>query len=296
MRVTQGMLNDQLLRDYSNSLERMGKWQKELSSGKKINAPSDDPVGIGFSLRYRNDIAANEQYQKNTSSAMSWLEETDTTLGQVTDLWQRARELAVQGANSPNPDQAMDSIASEISQLYEELVQIGNTEFNGKYIFNGQKTDIPPYATADAATRQTETSSIRYEIGTGSILDINVTGEEVFGLSGDTLNMFQILKDLETALNNSDHAEVSNIIERIDLRMDSLLTTRADVGARVNRVELADNRLKDMNVSLNQLLSDTEDADIAQTITNLKTEESVYQSSLSTGARIIQPSLVDFIK
>src|SRR4051812_6776578 len=102
-RVTQGMLNNQLLRNINSNLTRINNHQNELSTGRKINKPSDDPVGISFSLRYRSEVSATEQYESNVDAAISWLDYTDDALGQANSVIQRARDLAVQGANGTNP-------------------------------------------------------------------------------------------------------------------------------------------------------------------------------------------------
>ena len=94
-RVTQNMLNTQFMRNLNTNLTRVQKLQDQLSSGRKINKPSDDPVGISFALRYRSELERNEQYQRNVDSALSWLSYSDKILGQAGDIIQRARELAV---------------------------------------------------------------------------------------------------------------------------------------------------------------------------------------------------------
>src|SRR5690554_4516106 len=126
-RVTQSMLNTQLLRNLSNNLGRMETLQNQYSTGKRINKPSDDPVGVSFSLRYRSEISANDQYQKNVDSSLSWVSFADKMLEQTGDVLQKVRELAVQGANGTNPQEALNNIASEIDQLYEQLVSVGNS-------------------------------------------------------------------------------------------------------------------------------------------------------------------------
>ncbi|WP_019534899.1 flagellar hook-associated protein FlgL [Paenibacillus ginsengihumi] len=302
MRVTQGMMNNQLLRNISTNLHRMNDHQNQLATGRKINKPSDDPVGMSFGLRYRSELAANEQYESNVDAAISWLDYTDSMLGQANSVIQRVRELAVQGANSTNPQQALNAIASEVKQLYSQMVTIGNSQFNGKYVFNGQKTDIPPYQLETAMTDPIDTGEIKFEIGVGVRIAANVPGNQVFGEPDDPNNpgtndnIFRVLDDLVSALQSGDHQEVSNILGRIDTVNDRFLEARADIGARLNRIELAQSRLQDIGVNLQTLQSKTEDADIAGVITNLKTDENVYQSSLSVGAKIISVSLVDFLK
>jgi len=295
-RVTQSMLNTQMLRNVNNNLMRMEKLQDQLSTGRRINKPSDDPVGISFSLRYRSELEANDQYIKNVDSAVSWLEYTDTLLGQAGSVMQRARELAVQGANKTNPQDAMNSIASEIDQLKEQMLTIANSSFNGKYVFNGELTDVKPYSEDDPGADVTDTGKIQYEIGVGVRLAVNVTGNEVFGPAGAENNIFVALTQLSEDLRNSDFDAVSDAIETIDERMDAFLGIRADIGAKTNRIQLAEQRLGDIEVNLTNLQSKTEDADLAEVITNLKMDENVYQASLSAGSRLIQPSLIDFLR
>ncbi|MCS7459952.1 flagellar hook-associated protein FlgL [Paenibacillus doosanensis] len=302
MRVTQGMLNNQLLRNINTNLNRMNEHQNQLSTGRKINKPSDDPVGISFSLRYRSEVSANDQYESNVDAAISWLDYTDSMLGQANSVIQRVRELAVNGANDTNPQQALDSIKSEVDQLYSQMVTIGNSQFNGKYVFNGQMTDKAPYTEETAATDKVDTSDINFEIGTGVRISANIPGNQVFGDADDPANpgtndnIFKVLQDLSAALSSGDTAGVSTIIGRIDTQNDKFLQARADVGARTNRIELAQSRLEDISVNLQSLQSKTEDADMSGVITNLKTDENVYQASLSVGAKIISASLVDFLR
>lgn len=296
VRVTQGMLNTQLLRNLNNNLNRMDNLQQQLATGRRVSKPSDDPVAISFALRYRSEIGMNEQHQRNVDDSLSWLSYTDTLLDQAGNVLHRARELAVQGANGTNPEEAMNSIKSEMEQLYDQMVSIANSKFNGKYVFNGQKTDIEPYNDPDnARMTQTDPGKIEFEIGAGVKLAINVTGEEVFGpASGD--NVFAVLQDLVTSLDDNDHEAVSNLIGKLDDSLDAFLAVRADIGAKVNRVELAESRLQDIDINLQDLKSKNEDADMAEVIMHIKMAENVYQASLSAGARIISPSLVDFLR
>lgn len=267
-----------------------------MATGRKINKPSDDPVGATFSLRYRSEINANEQYKRNTSSASSSLEYYDKMIGETNNVLQRARELAVQGANGTNPDLAMEAIAKEVDQLYNHLVQVGNSQFNGKYVFNGQMTDKKPYDIGTAETTTSDNGPIKLELSNGTEIQVNVSGAELFGNGTDPTNAFQVLADLKNALNSHNQPAVSSMLGQIDKRMDQVLVKWSEVGAKANRVELISNRLEDENINVQSLLSKNEDADMSELMVNLKTNENVYQASLSTGASIIRPSLVDFIK
>lgn len=295
-RVTQSMLNSQLLRNLNENLRSMNHLQNQLATGRRINKPSDDPVGISFSMRYRSELAANDQHQRNVNDALSALSFTDDMLNQAGSVLQRVRELAVEGSNGTNPQEALDTIAAEIHQLYAQMVNIGNSQFKGKYVFNGQLTDVKPYTIANAANESSDGGGISYEIGVGVRMEINTTGNHVFGQPGTDSNVFQMMHDLQTALESGDYEGTSALIGNIDLRLDQFLAVRAEVGAKTNRIELAEERLKDINVNLQSLQSKVEDADMAGLITNIKTAENVYQASLAAGVKLISPSLIDFLR
>jgi len=296
LRVTQGMMNAQFLRNISNNIEKMNNLQNQLSTGRKINKPSDDPVGITFSMRYRSELSANDQFQRNVDSALSNLDYVDTMLGQAGSVLQRVRELAVKGASATNPDTAMESIRIEVDEMYKQLVDIGNSKFNGKYVFNGQFTNEKPYPDTGASGVDTDSGDLIYELGPGLKMPINITGQEAFGASTDADNVFRLIEQLSADLANNDHDAVSGAIDQIDARMNKLLEARSEVGARVNRIELVQGRLNDIGINLENLQSKTEDADMTEVITKLKMGENVYQAALSTGAKLIQPSLVDFLR
>lgn len=296
LRVTQGMMQAQLLKNLSSNARRMSDTQNVLSTGRKLNKPSDDPVGVTYALRYRSEISITDQYQKNLTVAKSSIDHLDTVLSQLNDVIHRANELTVQGVNGTNPQTALDAISVEMGELYEHAVSIGNEQLNGKFIFNGQLTDKQPYTSANASTVTTDNGSIDYQVSAGLTISVNHTGNDVFGNPTDTDNLFTVLKGLQNAFSSGNQAAATGYMGLLSSRLDKLVNTRAEVGARTNRLDLIDNRLKDLSVNLEGLSSKVEDADMAETITKLNTEQNVYQASLSTGAKIIQPSLVDYLK
>lgn len=293
LRVTQGMMQAQLLRNISNNTRNMDHIENELSTGKKINKPSDDPVGITYALRYRSEISLNEQYQRNIDAAKSNVDHTDTVLGSLTDVVQRVNELTVQGVTGTNPQSAMDAISLEIQQLGTEVISIGNDQLNGKYTFNGQMTDVKPYTTG---LESTDTGEVKYQLGSGVTLPVNITGNEVFGSSTDPDNLTAVINGLSAAFTAGDQTTAKSFMSKLTSRLDKILQARSETGARSNRVDLMDSRLKDLNLNLNDLSGKTEDADMAEVITKLNTAQNVYTASLSSGAKIIQPSLMDYLK
>jgi flagellar hook-associated protein 3 FlgL len=297
VRVTDGMLITNFLNNYHNNLEKLQKNQNMLSTGKKISRPSDDPVAVATSLRIRTDMARNDAYTKNADEVQSWLNITDTALGQLGDLLQRTRELAVEGANGTLTQADMQKIAEEIKQLKAQMIQVGNTQYNGRYIFAGFKTTTQPFS-EDNNSYNGDNGLIEFEVGAGgNKIAVNVPGDKVFDvdLTG-TSQLLVMMDNLKSALDSGDHQAVSNLIADVDKQLENVLAVRAEVGAKSNRVDLIKNRLQDDNYNFTVLLSKNEDADLAQVITNLKMDENVYRASLAAGARIMQPSLIDFLR
>ncbi|MEK4849508.1 flagellar hook-associated protein FlgL [Paenibacillus sp. FSL P2-0136] len=304
IRVTSNMMSSQLLLNLNRNARTMNETQLQLASGRKINKPSDDPVGITYSLRYRAELSSNEQYTKNVDSALSWLNYNDTVLGQAGDVVQRLRELTVQASTGSNPQSALDSINEEVMQLKEQLVDIANSKLNGKYIFNGEQYATKPYDFAKRADGTYDTTKvittdpgqIQYIVGEGVELPINMTGNDIFGYTGETDNLFSIINSISEGLKTGNITAVSRQLDIIDTRVETILSARSEIGAKTNRVELMQDRLSDLNLNLTDLQAKTEDADYEELIMKSKIQENIYNASLSVGAKIISTTLVDFIR
>lgn len=288
----------------NNNLSRLDKVQQQMANGKKIRVPSDDPIVASRALKFRTNVSEIEQFQKNTEDALSWLETTEQALENLENLVQRARELTVQAANGTLDNDDKQKIKAEISQLKNSVVEIGNSTYAGRYIFAGFRTDAPPFDVdmsgdlnyqGNAINSSPTGQKIVYEISVGNRIQVNVEGYELFW-DGANERIFKSFTDLEAAIDSGNEDQISSLIGEFDKDVDQLLKVRADIGGRVNYLELTKNRLENDYVNFTGLMSKNEDADMAEVIMKLKNEENVYRASLSAGARIIQPTLVDFIK
>lgn len=297
MRVTNNMLINNMKKNLNMSLRRMEKVQDEMSSGKKIRVPSDDPVAIARSLKLRADLKENEQFRKNASDALSWLETTETSLMQIKDILQRARELAVQGANGIFTSEDGEKVSEEVKQLRDQLVNFGNSTYVGRYIFAGYKTDQPPVQLAvdGSLDYRGDNGQILYQVGVSDTIKVNLTAEDIF-IDGSGNDLLKDMQDLIDSLDVGDSAVVGSSLGKIDSHLDNIISRVAEIGAKNNRMELVNNRLQDEKLNFTRLLSNTEDADMADVIIRLKNEENVYRAALAGGARIIQPTLVDFLR
>lgn len=305
MRITNQYLSNHLLSNLNNNLERLQSTQNKLSSGKAISKPSDDPVRVNQSLNLSTVIADNEQFIRNTDMANSWMDITDSSIGQAVDTLQRARELTVRGANDSMADVDRKAIASEITQIKEQLRQIGNTQYGGRFIFGGFQTIIEPDPVdnpsgelypKDVSKAANNTGEFEIELSPSVRLSYNTSGVALFGDTTTGNNIFQVLDDLETDLNNGNTTNISGALSKLDKWIDTSNEERALVGGKVNRLDLTKNRLLDTNVTLEKLRSENEDVDMAETITDLNMQQNVYQAALAAGAKVIQPSLMDFLR
>ena len=302
MRITNNMLTNNMINYIGDGLGRMNKLQYKMATGKKISVPSDDPIIAARALKLRTDVAEIDQYKRNVNDAKSWMELTDDAFSKVGDIMQRTRELTVQGANGTNTVSDTMNIAAEIRQLKAQLVQLGNTKYSGRYIFSGYSTD-QALLNEDGtfAIDVAGTENIKYEIGIGDDIIVNNPGGAIFNDGGDAVTgatgtLMNDFDDLINALDNGNTSAVRDMLTQIDSRMDNILKVRADLGAKVNRLDLTMNRLESDNLNFTELMSKNEDADMAEVIIQLKNEENVYNASLAAGARIIQPSLLDFLR
>jgi flagellar hook-associated protein 3 FlgL len=295
-RITNAMMANTLLADLQNLTDSLSHSQAELSSGKKILQPSDDPFGTSRALAFRADLASNAQFQTNANDGAAWLNAADASLGGLSELIQRARDLTVQGANTTNGAAANASIAAEIDQIIESVKTQGNAQYAGQYIFSGTLTTTQPYTPGGADTYSGNTGVVARAVGPGVNVPVNVDGGSVIGDGSTPGTLLYTLRQVSADLKaNNISALGSTDLQGIDAAVDNVNTVRATVGARADRIETALSRLQALQQSSTEQLSNTEDADMAQVITTYSQQQAVYQAALKAGAQIIQPSLMDFL-
>jgi flagellar hook-associated protein 3 FlgL len=287
MRVTQSMLSNNMLRNLSNSYSRLDKLQDQISTQKKFTKPSDDPVAAMMGMNYRTDLNRIQQYTRNIGEVKNWVDSTDDALDKGVLALQRIRELTVQASNGTLEGDQRKAIAEEVKQLKEHLQNIGDTQVGGKYLFNGNQTNVRPSDSGAYAS-----GTIELEVFSGIKIQVNTEGSKLFG---DMLGPEGDIQKLINALETNDPS-IGDMLENVDKNIDNFLSARALIGAKQNRVELMEDRLSQQEVFSTRILSDNEDIDMEKAIIELTTQESVHRAALSVGARIIQPTLTDFLR
>lgn len=292
MRVTQQLIKQTVLTNVHKNLGEMSRLQNMLSSGKILRKPSDDPVKVAQVMSYTTSLAKNEQYQKNIAAAKSWMNATEDSLESVTQILQRARELSIAGANGGMPAEGRRAIAEEVEQLTNVLLQVGNSSYQGRYIFSGHQTNTVPFTRGEEILYHGDQGSISWEVAPAVTMRGNIDGDELFMES----NLFQSMEHLTQALRNNDDEAINSAIDKLGSVLDHVLDKRAAVGAIANGLEMIMEKFLSEKINFTELRSQLEDIDFAETYMNFAMMENIYKASLSTGARIIQPSLLDFLR
>jgi flagellar hook-associated protein 3 FlgL len=291
MRITSFAIFNQMTRALQDGMKKMSLYSERLSSGKKINKPSDDVYGMMNAMGYKVTLNEIDQYKKNIDNADSQLGLTETVMSSVGDILSRARELAVQGSTGTQTPANRASIAQEIASLRDEALRLSQTQFRDRYIFSGYKTDTTPF---DASFNyQGDANEINVLIDRDSTIALNVTGDEAFSSGGETY--FETLDNLYNALINDQTSIIQASITLIDNATGQVANVRADIGARMNSIEKLKSTHEDRDTALKTLLASTEDDDIAVTISELTKTQVSLESLRASGAKVMSQSLMDFL-
>ncbi len=291
-RVTHRSVGMRSLHGLQNNLDRVGKLQEQLSSGKQVSRPSDSPTAAVASLRFRSEMRTHEQYTRNADDGLGWLGTIDTALTGSLSTVRRARDLTLQGMSTGNssPDARL-AIATEIEQLREHLIAIGNTTYLDRPVFAGTTPGERAYD--DTGAYVGDHNAIARTVGDGVQVRVDITGPEVFGTGRDQL--FSVLSDIADKL-RTDPGGLGADLNRLDAAMRSVQNRLADVGTRYSRVEqarvTADNRI----LTLTSDLSGVEDIDLPKTIVEMQMQQAAYQAALGATKHVVQPSLIDFLR
>ncbi len=292
MRVTQSMISQHTLRNMSSSYEKLMNLQEQATSGKKLNRPSDEPISAVKSLNYRTNLNENNQYKENFTEAYKWLDNSDGSLEEANKVMQRIRELTVSASNGTKLEDEREAIRLEVSGLKEHLVSIANKNIEGKFLFNGINTGQAPVDNKSGTiVVGASEKPISIELSKGLSIDVSTDGTDVFSQA-----FFDNLTKLEQSLaEGSSGEEIGDQLSAMDENINAIISARTLIGARTNRLEIMEARLNEQGELLEKKLSDVEDIDFEKAIMDLQMQETVQRAALAVGAKIMQPSLVDFL-
>jgi flagellar hook-associated protein 3 FlgL len=292
LRVTQSMLVHRSVNSLNLGLTRLSTVQEQLSTGKRLNRPSDSPTDTSSAMRLRSSLKAVEQYGRNADDGKGRLGLVDQTLFGITDNVRRAREIALQGASTGTSDQlAREALATEVDQIRADLLGDSNTTYLTRPVFGGVTAGNQAYDSTGAFVGVG--GAITRRVGEDVKVRVDVDGRSVFG-DGAT-SVFSELTALSARLRAGDSPGLQTSLTDLATRLTTVSTVHSDVGASYKRIEQSQTALGDQQLYLTTALSDVEDVDLTKATVDLHLQEVAYQAALSATSRVIQPSLLDFL-
>ena len=288
MRVANKTIYDTVTYNLGSCIQEMNKANEIVSSGKRINNLSDDPVGLTQALEIKSAISNLEQMQRNISRGNTWLASSESALTHVQDIMSDTKTLCIQMANATiDPTQRL-SAAGTVQNLLDEIISLANTNIAGSYIFSGSKTDTTPFN--DNGTYNGNSNAFTVKIGKDATIEVGSDGSVLFG------NIFSTMADLKTSLETDDEGGIQDAMSELDGHFDDISAKISDVGSKMNRMDVKEKIFEDIIFANTDRLSKIEDADMAEAIMELKSRELAYQAALSSSAKLMTLTLMDYME
>jgi flagellar hook-associated protein 3 FlgL len=283
-------------RNLQSNMEQLAKLQEQATSLKAISRPSDNPTGTAESLTVRAEQRAVDQYRRNADNGNGWLTTIDSALTATNTILNRIRDLTVRGANDGSMSApAKEALAVELVGLKDDLLKQANTTYLGRNVFAGN-TDAGVAFNADYSFNGLGGDSVQRRINSDTTVRVDADGAAVFGTAAGGDSVFELVDDIVSELRGTANVNVGPRLAQLDDRMKTIAGQHAQIGAQQNLVERAQDSLLAQKGSLEAQRSSVEDIDLGQIILELKTQEVTYQSALAVTARVLQPTLMDFLR
>jgi len=301
MRITQNMMSTIFVSNLRKQTEAMLQRQEQIATQKRINRPSDDPSGMGRVLAGRSALATIGQYTDNIKQGKTRLEFSEKTLKLVDELVQQARRIADEKSASGVTADERQFAATQVKEIFDQVLQLANSKFGDRYMFSGDKTSTQPFAVEDPddpyrVSYQGDDGSFRYPIADGVEVTVDADGRNYFQNADGGVNIFGQLRDLITGLENGDLAQIRATIDPLEDAHVQIMNKRSEAGPKLYRLQATEEHWVNMKNTVQAAIGREEDVDVTQAIIELKNLETAYQSTMAAASRIIQPSLVNFLK
>jgi len=292
MRVTEGMSYQTLLRDLAFGQDRLQNAQNEVSTGKKVTTPSDNPIAASDIVRLNTEGNEADQFSKNLNFAKAKLQIADTALDSVEQMVERARTLGQLSLGEGNPASAY---VSELNGLRDQIISAADTTHAGRYIFGGSTTTTQPYVKNPdtSVTYQGDDQDMPLQVSRNSTLQTQVPGSEIFSGSVD---IFSTMSDLATAVQAGDKAAIDAQVKKLEQFSDVISQARSKVGGYLNTATNVESELSSTGLTRKSELSNVQDADLAKAITELTMSQQQLQATMAVGARLSQLTILDYLK
>lgn len=288
MRVTNSMMTATVKRNLFRQAEQLARKQETMSSGLRINRPSDDPLGYGKILDYRKTLTSLDQYDRNIQNAKNRIEFIETTLEGVEELIVDAKNWAVNQSGSDSMDR--EAAITSVQNIRDQVLQLANSKMGGVYVFSGFQSLTPPFASDGTYNGDNG----YYSIMSADNMEMRVEadGSRIFQGGED---VFDALDQLIVGLQTDDTTLIHDQIDRFEQAQDQIQMVRAESGAKFQQLELVEQQNAKLKLTFEEMLDSTEKANIEETIIDFNNQELAYEMSLNAAAKIIQPTLMNFL-
>lgn len=308
MRITQRAVALTSLQGLNGNLTALQKLQQQMTSGKMISLPSDNPTGTNTAMITRRDMAGNTQAARNISNGQTFLDATDSALQDMLSQLQRVRTLTVQGLNSGSNDSVAEgNLATEVNGIRQSLISSANQVVQGRPLFGGVTSGSVAYQAdgtyvglgGDGAMTAVQPQNVR--VSDVESIRVDITGPEAFGKPSSGKDLFSVVQNIANHMSDpstgaTDQTALSSDLSDLDNVINGMKTALADVGTREARMQTAATNNSSQQLSLKATLSANEDVDLPKTIMQLQMQQVGYQAALQVTAQALQPTLVDFLK
>ena len=307
MRISSSWAHQTAVNSMLNQQASLQQIQQQLSTGKKLLTPSDDPMAAARIIDLNQNIKQNEQYQSNINTARDRLSQQESVLQSATDVLQKINELGVQGLNDTNSPSDRTSIAGEMEELNKQLLSIANTKSpSGEYLFSGFKSTTQPFSknsgTTGTYTYAGDTNSRSIQIDTNRQITDGDPGSQVFGMptgsatlpaAGSINNVFEAIDKFAADLRAN--APNSASLDDVSKSLDKVLSVRSSVGIRLNALDKQDEMHTDSVLEMKTVLSATEDVDYAEAISRFSQQTASLQAAQQTFTQLKKLSLFNYL-
>jgi flagellar hook-associated protein 3 FlgL len=301
-RITPAMVTSATLNDLNASLSSLQRTTDELSSGRTILEPSDNPYGASQVIDLQSQLEGLSSYESNAQDGISWESTASSAMSNVNEIAQRVRELVVQAANGTNNQSDLNTIALEVEQLTESIKQDANTQYAGQYLFSGTATTTAPYEKGANDEYKGNAETVSRVVGPGASVTITTNISTLLG-NGEASKDGKLLDTLRTIAQHlrggtaeDREALGTSDLANLDTNLDTLSQLQAVSGSATDQLRVALTRNEDLQTSITESLSNTEDTNVAATSIAYANEQAAYEAALRAGATIVQESLLNFLQ
>ncbi len=301
-RITPAMVTATTLNDINSSLATLERTSDELSSGKTILEPSENPYGASQVIDLQSQLDGLSSYATNAQEGISWENTASGAMSNIANVLQTVRQLLVQSTSGTYNQSDRESIATEVDQLTEAVKQDANTQYAGQYVFSGTKTTTTPYPQGAEDTYQGDNGTITRAIGPGVSVNIATNISTLLGngqgaADGKLLDTLQTISEHLRGGTPEDIAALgSGDLKSVEASIETLSQLQATAGSVTDQLQTASSRIEGLQGTIAASLANVEDANIAQTSIAYSNEQAAYEAALRAGASIIQESLLQFLQ